>query len=603
MISSERTLVSMFNNQVKRLGDKIAIMEKSGGEYKGFTYKEFRSRVERVAAGLANSGAQKGDKIALMSENRSEWVISDLGILSLGAITVPIYPTITPQQIEYILNNAKVKFIIVSRPRLAQKIVSIWNNLPDLKKLILVDYEEIEKTDKIISYQQLVDDGQQFLNENQGFYEESCSKVQPDDLCGIIYTSGTTGSPKGVMLSHSNIYSNVEGGLGALSIDEKDTFLSFLPLCHVFERLAGFYLPVGAGSTIAYAESIDTIVKNLGEVKPTIMTSVPRLFEKIHNGVIKNAESGSPIKKRIFYWAFGVGQKYMQAVFKGKMNPFLKARYNLASKLVFSKLREKMGGRLRYFISGGAPLPREIGEFFFKAGILILEGYGLTETSPVLAVNHQENFKFGTVGPPLPNVEIKIGDDFEIMAKGPSIMQGYYENPEATKEAFDEGEWLHTGDIGFIDEEGFLHITDRKKNIIVTSGGKNVTPSVLENQLISSPFIEQVVIIGDKQKYLTALIVPNFEAIQKYAEENNIEHSQIEDLIKTKEINSLVQKEVKRVSSSFARFEQIKRFTLLPAEFTIESGELTPTLKPKKKVIFDKYSEEIKAMYQNDYDR
>lgn len=599
MESNERTLVNLFINRVKLTGEKIAIMEKKNGGYKGFTFNEFLGYVQKTAAGLANLGVVRGDKIALMSENRSEWAISDLGILSLGAINVPIYPTITPQQIEYILNNAHVKLLIVSRPRLAQKVIKVWKNIPNLQKIIVIDYEEIEKNENIISYQQMLDDGNMYQVNHPHFFEEAIAGVKPDDLCGIIYTSGTTGSPKGVMLSHSNIYANVEAGLQALNINEKDTFLSFLPLCHVFERLAGFYLPIGAGATIAYAESIDTVVRNLGEVKPTIMTSVPRLFEKIQSNVIKNAESGSGIKRKIFHWAFGVGQDYMQDYFRNKKsNPFLKLRYHLATKLVFSKLQQKLGGNLRFFISGGAPLARETGEFFFKAGILILEGYGLTETSPVIAVNRETNFKFGTVGQALSNVEVKIAKDYEILTRGPSVMKGYFEDPEATKEVIDAEGWLYTGDLGSLDEDGYLYITDRKKNIIVTSGGKNVTPSVLENQLISSPYIEQVVVIGDKRKFLTALIVPNFEAIQKYAEDMQIQLSTIDELIHDKAIKNLIRSEINHVTSLFARFEQIKRFTLLPKEFTIEDDELTPTLKIKKNVIMEKYAKEIEEMYR-----
>ncbi|MBN1154936.1 long-chain fatty acid--CoA ligase [candidate division KSB1 bacterium] len=599
MNSNEKTLLSLFMNRVERTGDKIAILEKIDGEYQGFTYDEFKRRVQKFSAGLANLGVKKGDKIALMSENRSEWVITDLGILSLGAVNVPIYPTITPQQIEYILNNAQVKLIVVSRPKLVQKITKIWKNTPTLEKIIVFDFEDSDANENIISYQQMLADGENYAAKNPNFFDEAVANVKSDDLCGIIYTSGTTGSPKGVMLAHSNIYANVEGGLQTLNINESDTFLSFLPLCHVFERMAGFYLAIGAGAAIAYAESIDTVVKNLGEVKPTIMTSVPRLFERIQSGVLKNAEAGSPIKKKIFNWAFDVSDKYMNALFRNKLNVFLKFRYHIATKLVFSKLHQKVGGNLKYFISGGAPLARDVAEFFFKAGILILEGYGLTETSPVIAVNRETDFKFGTVGQVLPNVEVKIASDFEILTRGPAVMKGYYRDPNATKEVIDDEGWLHTGDLGFLDEDGFLHITDRKKNIIVTSGGKNVTPSVLENQLISSPYIEQVVIIGDKRKYLTALIVPNLEAIQKYATDMNTKFNSIEELIKDQSVHNLIRSEINRVSGLFARFEQIKRFTLLPKEFTIENDELTPTLKVKKNVILKKYAAEIEAMYHN----
>ncbi|MBD3290227.1 AMP-binding protein [candidate division KSB1 bacterium] len=591
------TLVDMFLDVTNRFGSKTSFMEKIDGEYQGFTYDELAGKVRQFALGLASLGVKHGDRVALMSENRIQWVISDLGILSLGATNVPIYPTITPEQIRYILKDAEVRLIIVSTKELLEKVLAIFDDLPKLEKIIYME-DTPQQADYLIPYDDIYKMGAEFEKDHPKYYDDAVSKIQPDDLCGIIYTSGTTGAPKGVMLTHDNILSNVQSGLKVLNINEKDTFLSFLPLCHSFERMAGLYIPICAAAKVAYAESVDTVVDNLSEVHPTIMTSVPRMFEKIYSGVMANAQAGSPLKQKIFCWAVATGGKYADAKAAGKVPAFLNFKYNLATKLVFSKLHEKVGGKLRYFISGGAPLVRDIAEFFNKAGILILEGYGLTETSPVIAVNKEEKNKFGTVGPALPGVEVKIADDGEILTRGPHVMKGYYKNPDATSEMIDADGWLHTGDIGQLDDEGYLSITDRKKNIIVTSGGKNVTPASIENVLISSQYIEQIMVVGDRRKFLSALIVPSFDALKKYADENGISYKDQNDLVVNEQIHEMMDKMIRETTAHLARFEQIKKFALLPKELTIEAGEITPSLKVKRKVVEEKYSDMIERMYE-----
>ena len=592
-----KNLVEMFLDVVNKHGQKISLMQKIDGKYQGFTYHEFGERVKHVALGLASLGITQNDRVALMSENRPEWAISDFAILSLGATNVPIYPTITPQQIEYILKDSGTRLVIVSTPDLLEKILEIFDNLPALQKVIYMDDAEVKK-DYMLRFDELYGLGKAFEKDHPDFYDEAVKTVKPDDLCGIIYTSGTTGAPKGVMLCHSNLVSNVVGARQVIRVDETDTFLSFLPLCHSFERMAGHFLAISVGATIAYAESVDKVADNLGEVKPTLMTSVPRLFEKIYARVIESANAGSPLKKKIFWWAVNTGEKYVEAKYKGNVPAMLNSKYKLATKLVFSKLQQRVGGRLRFFVSGGAPLPKEIAEFFYKAGIHILEGYGLTETSPVITVNREDKFKFGSVGPALPGVEVKIADDGEVLTRGPHVMKGYYKNPEATAETIDKDGWLHTGDIGVLDDKGMLYITDRKKNILVTSGGKNVTPATIENLLITSPFIEQTMVIGDKRNYLTALIVPSFPALKKYADDNGISYSEEADLLTNDKIYQAVNKDVQNLTKDLARFEQIKKFTLLPKEFTIEDGELTPTLKVKRKVVAEKYADVIEKMYE-----
>ena len=590
------TLVHMFQEVVKNHADRTALMHKVAGSYTGITYNEFAKRVRHLSMGLASFGIKPGDRVALMSENRLNWPIVDLAILSIGATDVPLYPTITPPQIKYILEDSESRIIFVSKEDLLEKVLVIRDDLPKLEKIIYMDGQFSLKD--VISFEDVLIAGEQYDQKNVGLFERLVDTVKSETLCGIIYTSGTTGNPKGVMLTHDNILSNVKAAKSVMNVDSSDLFLSFLPLCHSFERMAGQFLAIASGSTIAYAENMGTVANNLLEVKPTLVTSVPRLFEKIYSKIIENAQSNSPMKRKIFNWAVGVGSKYMKAEFRGKISPYLKTQHKIATKLVYNKIKEKVGGRLRFFVSGGAPLSQQIAEFFYKVGVLILEGYGLTESSPVISVNRENKFRFGSVGPAIPDVEIKIEKDGEILSRGPNIMKGYYKNPDATKEAIDSGGLLHTGDIGFIDEDGFLFITDRKKNILVTTGGKNVTPATIENLLITSPLIEQILVLGDKQKYLTALIVPNFDSLKNYAKENNIKFESIEDLVQNHEIRVRVHKDIKELSANLARFEQIQKFTLLPKEFTIESGELTPSLKIKRKVVEQKYADIINKMYK-----
>jgi long-chain acyl-CoA synthetase len=598
---SATTLTEMFLNTVQTYGAKTALMHKVEGQYQGITYQELETSVKNLALGLASLGVQKGDRVALLSENRPEWAFSDLAILSLGAINVPIYPSLLPKQIEYILNDSESKIIITSKPDLTNKIIQILRNLPVLKYIIFIDSATTTNA-KMVSFKQVIDKGKEFGIHNPDYHDEATKAIKPDDPAGIIYTSGTTGDPKGAILTHNNFLSNVKGGTHTLNIGTDDTFLSFLPLCHVFERMGGHFCPLSVGATIAYAESIDTVAQNLVEVKPTIMTSVPRLFEKMYARVLENARSGGAVKQKIFNWAIKTGESCVKAQRQGKVGTALQMKYNLAHKLVFSKLQERVGGRLRFFVSGGAPLPKEIGEFFYYAGIKILEGYGLTESSPVIALNLEDKFKFGTVGPALEKggVEIKIAEDGEILTRGPHVMKGYFKKPVQTREAIDADGWLHTGDIGFLDEDSFLVITDRKKNILVTSGGKNIAPAPIENLLLTSPLIDQVMIIGDKRKFLSALIVPNFEALQSYAQEQNVQYKDKdnEELVNNPKIYQYVNSEVERLSAELARFEQVKAFRLMSQPFTIEVGELTPTLKIKRKVVEEKYADLINDMYK-----
>jgi long-chain acyl-CoA synthetase len=487
-------------------------MFKQDSVYQSISMIEIKERTYKIAAALLELGVKKNDKVMLLSENRLDWALSDYAILLIGAVTVPIYPTLLPTHIEYIINDSEGKVLILSDLTQLLKIREIKNKTPYLKHVISM--ETLEGNDTI-SLTEFMEKGQAQLNKDSQIIEKAANEVKRDDLASIIYTSGTTGLPKGVMLTHENFLSNVEGALQSIPVTHNDIFLSFLPLSHVFERMAGHFLALYAGATIAYAESIETVSENLKEVRPTLMTSVPRFFEKVYSRVLESVEEGSNLKKKIFFWAIQVGKK--ANIYKQKGLPLvglLKIKYNIANKLVYSKLRERVGGRVRLFFSGGAPLSREIAEFFNAAGLVLLEGYGLTESSPVISVNKLDKFKFGSVGLPINNIEVKIAEDGEILSRGPHIMKGYFKLEDATREAIDDEGWLHTGDIGHIDKDGFIFITDRKKNIIVTSGGKNVAPQRIENLLVTSPYIEQVIVLGDGRKYCSAIIVPNMEKLQ-----------------------------------------------------------------------------------------
>jgi len=594
-----QSLGAMFFDKRNQFPQKVGYMYKKEGKWVSVTFQEATDRAERIAAGLASLGVEKGDRVALISNNRMDWALTDYATLSLGAMLVPIYPSLLSDQIKYICDDSQAKVLITSDDLQIEKVEEIRSQLKTVQNFFVFDEPTGGVKDPWRTFESLIADGEKFLKEKPNYVQEQIAKVKPDDWATIIYTSGTTGEPKGAVLTHSNFLSNVEDALSVIDIYSEDVFLSFLPLSHVFERMAGHYLSNYPGATVAYAESIDTVPENMQEIKPTVMVSVPRLYEKIYARILEAVEAGPPLKRKIFYWALKVGGEYVDRISKKQPIPGgLKFKRNLAYKLVFGKLGERVGGRLRFFVSGGAPLNKEIAEFFGAAGLIILEGYGLTETSPVITVNLLNNFKFGTVGPPLPSVEVKIAEDGEILTRGPHVMVGYYNKEAETKEAIDEEGWFHTGDIGIIDEDGFLKITDRKKNIIVTSGGKNIAPQPIENKLIQSPFIEQAVVIGDKRKFCSAVIVGTEEQIVKWAKEHNVSFTDYKDLITKPEIKQLLREEIDRYTKDLARYETIKDFFIVPQPFTIETGDLTPSLKVKRKVVEEKYKKEIDAMYE-----
>jgi long-chain acyl-CoA synthetase len=593
------TLTRLFYDAVARHGHKpkAVACKPAGGAWRSLTHQEVVQRVERAGLALKRLGVRRGDRVAILSENRPGWLVADFACLAIGATDVPLYPSLPARQIHYILNDSgAVAIFVSSAPQLA-KILEIRAELPALTHVIAMDPDA--RAPGVMGLAELYAMGAeaQAAGEGARFKEEALS-ARPDEVATIIYTSGTTGDPKGVMLTHDNIWSNVVSALQVLHIGPEDSALSFLPLSHSFERMAGHYTMFHAGTTIYYAESIDTVPQNLVEVSPTVVTSVPRLYEKMYARVLENALAGGPVKKRVFFWARGVADRWADYRLAGAEPPrVLSWQYGLAQRLVFSKLRARTGGRLRFFVSGGAPLVPEIAKFFYAAGLPIVEGYGLTETSPAICVNLLERLRLGTVGPPLPGVEVKIAPDGEILTRGRHVMKGYYNKPEASREALDPDGWFHTGDIGRLDAEGCLRITDRKKDVIVTAGGKNVAPQPIEGMVKQSKFVANAVMLGDKRKFCIMLVVPNFEHLEAWAKHKNLAYVDHRGLIRMPEVQAKMEREVVKTLHDLASYETPKKLLLLEHDFSIENGDLTPTLKVRRRIVEKKYQRQIDALY------
>ncbi len=594
-----KNLAEMFFSKREEFPDKIAYSFKEDGNWKELTFKEVVDKAEKISAGLASLGIEAGDKVAIISGNRYEWALIDYATEALGAMLAPIYPSLLPEQALYIMDDSEAKVLFAENEIQEEKIDEIRAKAQTVKNYFVID-RNVKVLESWRTLDKLIEMGTEFLAKQPTYVTDTIKTVETDLPATLIYTSGTTGEPKGAILTHRNFLFDVEDSLSVIDIYSEDVFLSFLPLSHVLERMAGHYLSCYRGCTVIYAESVDTVAENMSEVKPTIMVSVPRLYEKIYGRVLESVEAGSPAKRKIFYWALNIGKTYVNKIMKKQpIGRGLEFKRKIAYKLVFGKLYEKVGGRLRFFISGGAPLSAEIAEFFGAAGMRILEGYGLTETSPVISVNLYDNFKFGTVGPVLPNVEVKIAEDGEILTRGDHVMKGYFKKEAETNEVIDSDGWFHTGDIGHIDEDGMLKITDRKKNIIVTAGGKNIAPQPIENKFTTSKFIDQAVMIGDKRKFCSAVVVPSVEGCVSWAEEKGLKYTTYEELIALPETYELIQNEINALSGNLARYETIKKFIFAKEPFSIDSGELTPSLKVKRNVVEKNYKSEIDAMYAN----
>jgi len=587
------TLSQLLLNTVRTYVKDALLMVKKDGRYTPISTQEFGRRVEHLSLGLADLGLAPGEKLVILSENRPEWTITDFAVLCAGAITVPIYTSLMPEQIKYIINDSDAKIVVCSNQDLWLKIEAVRPELRNIHHFIFMDEEAPRGVSTLA---EVMARGKVLAAADPALFEKRALAVKPDDLASIIYTSGTTGIPKGVMLTHGNFVSNSKALDAVTEFSVKDTILSFLPLSHVLERMTTFSF-LYKGATIAYAESIDTVAENLIEVRPTIMISVPRLFDKIYAKVMDNILAESAAKRKIFFWALGVGKKHgAKRIRHAPIPRTLDLQYKLASKLVFSKIIAKTGGRVHFFVSGGAPLSGDVAEFFYAIGITILEGYGLTETSPVLTCNTFEKMKFGAVGPPVPGVEIKIAPDGEILAKGPNVMRGYYKKEAETREAF-EGGWFRTGDIGHFDSEGFLVITDRKKDILVTAGGKNVAPQPIENQLKTNPYIQTAVVVGGGRKFISALVVPNFDKLEAYAKSKGIAFTDHKDLVGKEEIRAFLMAEIGRSTPNLASYERIKKIVLLERDFNADT-ELTPSLKVKRHIVEKAFKDQIDTLYK-----
>ena len=591
-----RSLTQLYFGALERFGTRpVAFRAKRQGQWRELSYQQLADRVQDLSLGLLELGVSPGDRVAILSENRPEWAIADYACLTARCTDVPIYPTLPARQVEYALCDSGAVAIFVSTKQQLEKVTAIRSRVPALRHVITFDNGASGA--EVLTLDQVCARGQATRSRHPR-WKDTALEARPDDLATLIYTSGTTGDAKGVMLTHGNITSNVTTCCTLFTFRDTDDCLSFLPLSHIFERMFGHYSMFHAGVVINYAESVDTVAADMERWRPTLMASVPRLYEKIYARVLERVRTGSAVKKRLFFWAKDIGERWIERRLNGQpISPLLAAQRLLADRLVFAKLRERTGGRLRFFISGGAPLSPDIARFFHAAGMPILEGYGLTETSPVIAVNTFEHLRLGTVGRPIPGVEVKIAPDGEILTRGPHVMTGYYRKPEATSEALDDEGWFHTGDIGLLDPDGYLKITDRKKDLIVTAGGKNIAPLPIESLVKTSKFVSNAVMLGDRRRFPIMLVVPNQTTLTAWAEGQKIKAENFEALLQLPETQSKMDREVRTTLRDQASFEVPKRLLLLPHDFTVESGELTPTLKIKRRVVEQHHRLAIEALY------
>jgi len=588
------TLAQLLVHSVTAYPKPDFMLFKKDGAYTPIRTQEFGDGVKHLALGLKALGFEAGQKLCILSENRPAWTMTDFATLCAGGLTVPIYTTLVPEQVRYIVDDSDAVIVVVSNADHWKKVEPLRAGLTKVKHYIT--FAE-EAPAGVLTLKEVMDKGKAMAAAQPGLFDELVARVKPGDEATLIYTSGTTGVPKGVILTHDNLVSNIKTAADLIEFSSKDTVLSFLPLSHVLERMVMFTY-IYKGCTVAFAESVEAVAQNLLEVRPHIMVSVPRVFEKIYTKVMDQVMASPALRRKIFFWALKVGKAYGALKLDGKPIPgWLAVRRSIAGKLVFSKIIAKTGGRVRFFVSGGAPLSRDIAEFFYAMGLVILEGYGLTETSPLLSINTFEAIRLGTVGKPAPGIDIRIAADGEILARGPNIMKGYYKKEADTREIM-EGGWFHTGDIGHLDADGFLVITDRKKDLLVTSGGKNIAPQPIENLLKSSPYITSAVVIGDRRRFVAALIVPDFDKLREYAKAQGISFATVDALCRDRRIVDFFKAEAARATPLLASYERVKRIVVLPRDFDIEKGEITPSLKVRRANVTAEYQEAIEALYR-----
>jgi long-chain acyl-CoA synthetase len=592
----ERSIPEVFFRQVARYGDRTFLRQKRAGRWQELSWRELAVRVRNAAKGLIALGFAAGERACIISENRPEWVIADLATLCAAGADAPIYPTSTPAQTAYIVRDAGARFVFSSTAEQLDKVLRVRAELPELVALVSFD-PGVARAPGVLTLAELEAKGA--ASGLDAELDARLAALGRDSLLTLIYTSGTTGDPKGVMLTHANVLDNCTAATAAVTVLETDSFLSFLPLCHSFERTAGYYTAMTCGIVISYAESLERIVDNIAETRPTILCSVPRVYEKVYGRFMDQVASARGAKKALLRWALRVGDEVARRLERRERPAAaLAAQYAVARRLVFSKLADKLGGRLRFCVSGGAPLSGEIARFFLGAGILVLEGYGMTETSPLVTINRPDDFRFGSVGKVVEGVELRLAGDGELLVRGHNVMQGYWRKPEETKATLVGDGWLATGDIGHLDDDGFLWITDRKKDLIKTAGGKYVAPQELENLLKLRPWVEQVHVLGDRRPYCVAVIVPRLEALRAWATQHGLGGATDAELVADPRVLALVQADVDVVNARLARYQTIKRFVLTAEAFSLENGQLTPTLKVKRKAVNERYARQIEALYE-----
>ena len=595
------TAPRIFRETVKKYGDRVAMRKKEYGIWHDISWNEYYRLVRQVGSALISLGLQKGDCGSIIGDNCPEWVIADMGIQCAGGVAAGIYATNAWPQVEYVIQNSDSKFFFVENEEQLDKWLSFRDNAPLLKKVIVWDLEGLRhfKDPLVMTFEELLELGRQELEKDPDLIERRMDEVQPEDTSMLIYTSGTTGPPKGAMLSHRNLTWMGRALTTAISMYDTDEVMSFLPLCHVFEQLFSVMGHITHGITVNFIESPDTVTDNMIEISPTVGYAVPRIWEKYYSAIVIKMSDATWFKKMVFYLALKIGQKRATLKMNFKKVPFyFEALYQLAYFSVFRKLKERLGfDRMRVAISGAAPISPDILHFFQSIGVNLIEGYGQTEGTGVTCVSRIGRVKFGTVGPPLAGTEVKIAEDGEILVKSPGVFKGYFKNPEATADTVKDG-WLQSGDVGLIDEDGFVKITDRKKDIIVTAGGKNITPQYIENKLKFSPYINDAVVIGDRRKFLVSLIMIDEDNVVKYAQDNKIQFSTYKDLTKAPEILKLIQGELDKVNETLSRVEQVKKFTILPKKLYEEDGEVTPTMKVKRKYVNEAFKDLIERMYK-----
>ena len=597
------TLPALFRNAITKhqVGPHRYLGSKVNGVYRYHTYSEIQQKIHQVATALIELGIQPEERVALWSQNCPEWPQVDFGVAHAAAVCVPLYPTLSGEAIEALMLDSGARVLVCNTPQHLKAILSIQDSLPSLQHIVSIqvsDFAGFVSTKTLWTWTEFLALGSAKLEGHKDEMERRIASLKATDVTSIVYTSGTTGEPKGAMLMHGNFVSNAFDANANTGFNKSDVELSFLPLCHVFERIA-MYTMTSVGATIVYAESVEQVGANLLEVRPSSMPSVPRLYEKMHGRIMEGVSKAPMVKRQLFAWAFKTGKAYQAAKTRGKVPGWLQLEYEMAHKLVFKKIHERFGGNIRFFISGGAPLRKDLAEFFSFAGLMVLEGYGLTETSPCVTSNPPGGVRPGTVGKPIRNTEVRIAPDGEIIVRGPQVMLGYYNKGEATAEAIDSEGYFHTGDIGEFTDEGYLKITDRKKDLLVMSNGKNVAPQALEHRLNASPLIEQAVVLGDNRKFISALVYPAYPQLKAWLTQQGISDGP-ESLPHNQKLLEHLQKEVDRCCVGLSNYEVVKKIAILPHELTMDGGELTPTLKVKRKVVSAKYAAQIAEIYASE---